>query len=343
MTCAMIDQHAPELWDNFFKLATIGELRNFAAELDSSIPESAALLYYISTWDAFAQSNDNDVFSPTSHLSEDRSAVKYGNAPVVFEGSNFWARKPYLTNTALARQLEDLENLVVQIRASNPHARMTLLLVPEKDHVISRFLRKEDRFNCIERAVEKLSGRLALKGLPVIFTQPFLEIDRYLNLADFEFFDSHLPSRYYVIVFGFVLESIGIPWTFIKDHVGLKQLPEFGDLSIKFSDRQPSHVLAFQPDVHEVMAHQVAGTASFGDPLGETLQEFHNEKAIVDQSVCILGDSHSSIFSQRKLTYLFASTFKDTHFEWNPCGVRKMPDVAKYQNVVLEISIRFVV
>ncbi len=333
----------PLLWERFFAIDAVGALRQFAATLDTSVPEKAALSYYISTWTAFANPNDDAAFAPTSHLSADRSAVKYENSPVIFEGTNRWAWKPYFTNAALTQKLSDLERLVAQIRDSNPKARMILVLIPEKDHVISHYLRKETRFDAIERAVDTLSRDLVARGIPVIFTEPFVEIDRFLSLADFQYGDSHLPSRYYLTVFGFLLQALGISWSLVRDHIGLQQLPEFGDLSIKFENNQPSQVLALQPDIPGAAARQTAGTTSFADPLGETWQEFRNDQALIDQSVCILGDSHSSVFAQRKLTYLFANTFRDTHFEWNPCGIRQKPNVAAYNNVVLEVSSRFVV
>jgi hypothetical protein len=339
----MIHECNSSLWKSFFELTSVGGLRRFAAGLDASSPENAALAYYISTWPAFANTDNGADFVPTHHLSTDRSAVKYGNAPVIFEGSNHWAWKPYVSTEALAQELDKLEHLVCSVRDSNPSARITLVLIPEKDHVISRYLRKETRFDTLEKAVGALSGHLVAQGIAVVFSQPFVEIDRFLSLGDFEYNDSHLPSRYYVTIFGFILQAMGISWAPISSKIGLKQVPEFGDLSVKFNDTQPNQTLAFQPDVPGTAAIQTAGTESFAKPLGETWQEFQSEKAIIDQSVCILGDSHSSIYSMRKLTYLFASTFRNTHFEWNPCGIRKTPDVSISDHIILEMSSRFAV
>lgn len=333
----------PQLWESFFALDTVGALRRFSLGLDGSTPEKSALAYYISTWSAFIDSNDEAVFVPVAHLSVDRSAVKYGNAPVIFEGSNLWAWKPYFTAEALTQKLHDLEHLIVQNRNSTPNAHMTLVLIPEKDHVISRFMRKETRFNSFDRAADELSGRLAARGIPMIFKQPFIEIDRFLTRGEFDYSDSHLPAQCYVTVFGFVLEALGISWASVRNRIGLQKMPNFGDLSIKFGDRQPTQELAFQPCISGAASSQTAGTASFVDPLGNTWQEFRNDQAPIDRSVCILGDSHSSIYAQRKLTYLFAETFRHTRFEWNPCSIRKKSDVAAYDYIILEISSRFVV
>ncbi|MEI6798130.1 MAG: hypothetical protein WCO04_02795 [Pseudomonadota bacterium] len=241
----------------------------------------------------------------------------------------------------MAPKLRDLENLVGYIRDSNPKARMTLVLVPEKDHVMSRFLLKETRFDVIDRAVNMMSKRLATRGLPLIFSQPFVEIDRFLTLADFEYGDSHLPSRHYVTIFGFALESLGISWASLRDRIALLQLPEFGDLTLKFENTAPHPGVTFRPNMPDDCARQTAGTASFAQPLRDTWQTFRNDKALIDQSVCVLGDSHCSIHADRRLTYLFANTFRTADFVWNPSGIEKIPDVAAYDNVVLEISTRF--
>lgn len=90
-------------------------------------------------------------------------------------------------------------------------------------------------------------------------------------------------------VFGFALEVLGISWASVRSQIGLQKLPNFGDLSIKFGDRQSSQELAFQPDISGGAASQTAGTASFEDPLGNTWQEFYNDQAQIDRSVCILG------------------------------------------------------
>lgn len=327
----------------FFSLNTVGQLRNFCARLDTTNYEHAALAYYISTWPEFAKADDAAAFSPTAKLSEDRSAVMYGNAPVIFEGTNQWALKPYLPTAQLASKLQGFETVIRGIREANRDARMTLLLIPEKDHIISRFLLKEERFQKLEAAVDELRGRMSLLDVKLVFCQPFHNIDKFQTLADFEYKDSHLSGRVYVTVFGFLLESLGISWARIKNEIGLRKLPEFGDLAAKFENGKPTQSLVLQPDMPGGKVTQTAGSETFAEPLGETWQKFQNEGALIDHSVCLLGDSHCSLYSQRKLSYLFANTFRETHFEWNPCGTRKKPDVASYDNVVLEISSRFVV
>lgn len=332
-----------DLWAEFFELTTVGGLRRLAAKLDSSFPEQAALSYYISTWADVEQSADDTVFVPGHMVSPDRSAIFYGNAPVIFEGTNQWSWKPYFSTAELNGKMSVLANVVAGIREANPDARMTLVLIPEKDYVISRFFLKEDRFAAFEEAVDVLTESMTKCGVSVVHRQPFYGSERFQSLADFEYPDSHLTGNNYVTIFGFVLETLGVSWSSVKNDIGLRRLPEFGDLAAKFENGKPTQVLTLQPDMPGANVAQTAGSETFAESLGDTWQEFRNDAALVDQSVCLLGDSHCSIYSQRKLNYLFTNTFRETHFEWNPCGIRKKPDVTNFDNVVLEISSRFVV
>lgn len=326
----------------FFSLKTVKQLRDFHAGLNISKYDQAALAYYISTWPAFVEADDNATFAPATMLAKDLSAVMYGKSPVIFEGTNQWAWKPYFSTEQLASKLRSFEVLVSGIRQKNPDARVVVVLMLEKDHIISRFLLQEARFCRFEAAVDELRVRLSLLDIELVFCQPFRNIAMFQTLADFEYRDSHLPGRIYVTVFGFVVKALGLSWESIKNEFRLRALPNFCDLAAKFEDGKPEQSLFLQPDVLVGKVVQTAGTETFAEPLGETWQEFRNDAALIDRSVCLLGDSHCSIFQQRKLSYLFASTFRETRFEWNPCGVRREPDVASYDNVVLEISSRFV-
>lgn len=331
------------LWDNFFGLRNVGELKQFHAQLDPSIPEQAALHFYISSWPAFITGEDDSYFAPAQHLSPDRSAVFYGKAPVVFEGTNNWAWKPFYSTEALITKLNGLINVVSGVRKSNTDANMTMILVPEKDYVISKYVLGENRFDRFDAAIGFLQSKLEPMGVKLIFQQPFLGMGKFQSLSEFEYMDSHLAGKNYITIFGFALESLGASWAAVKPNVGMKLLPEFCDLMSKFENGPPKSTLISQPNIPQSSVELVDGFETFAEPLGNTWQEFRNDQPLVDQSICLLGDSHCSIFSKRKMTYLFASTFRRTKFSWNPCGIRETPDVTGYENVVLEISSRFVV
>lgn len=332
-----------DLWVLFFGLTTVSDLRRFEADLDPSVPEQAALAYYIRSWPAFKDADDQDAFDPALHLSQDRSAVFYGTAPVIFEGTNLWALKPYMSTQTLVDKMKGLRSVVTKIRHANPSTHISMVLVTEKDYVISRFMLNEDRFRNFDAAVADLSREMAELDISMVSDKPFVGTERFQTLEDFNYMDSHLTGQNYVTLFGFTLEALGVSWADVRPKVGLLKLLEFGDLASKFDNGQPASEPRLQPDMPAGAVTQVAGAESFADPLGDTWQEFHNDAPLVDESVCLLGDSHCSIFAQRKMTYLFANTFRETRFEWNPCGIRQTPDVSNFDKVVLEISSRFIV
>lgn len=333
----------PALWKMYFELETVGGLRHFRSKLDQSVPEQAALSYYISTWTFYETAENTDPFVPGNSLSPDRSAVMYGSAPVIFEGSNHWAWKPYLSMDTVRDRLLSLYNLVAAIRRSNKSAKIVLVIVPEKDHVISSFFLKEERFHLLEEAFDSFKRNVALHDIGVIFDQPFRGIDKFQNLDEFDHPDSHLAGRNYANIFAFTLSSLEVESRELDAFITLKKLPSFGDLASKFCTPHTVPNFTYQPDFEVNSSLLVTGNDTFGSPLGETRQGFHNESAQIDQSVCLLGDSHTSIYSQRKLNYLFANSFRETYFEWNPCGIRETPDHLPYDNIVLESSSRFVV
>ena len=331
------------MWSDFFALENIGELKTFFVRLDNSIPEQAAISYYISSWADFVHGKDDDAFCPGNFLSRDRSTVMLGRMPVIFEGTNNWSWKPYYTAEDLIAKTKSLKNRISVLRELSPDARMSLLLIPEKDYLVSQFLLKEDRFSALNAAITSLRTGLEELDIALIYEKPFRGIDKFQTVCDFEYKDSHLPWRSYVSIFGTYLADLGVPWTDIQQTVTLEKIPQFGDLAAKFDRHFPEPVLVFQPNFPQSTVTQTSGRETFAEPLGDTWQDFSNDAALVDQSICLLGDSHCSIYEQRKITCLCANTFRDTHFEWNPCGIRKDPDIASYDNVLLEISSRFIV
>lgn len=330
------------LWERFFGLNTVGELRQFYATLDQSVPEQASLAYYIASWLIFSDASDGHVIDPLSYLSEDRSAVMYGAMPVIFEGTNKWSSKAHSSTEQLVQKFKNIETMATKIRDANCQARMVIYLIPEKDYVISRFFIKDDRFVRFDAAIDALKRRMAELGIPLIYDQPFHNIQSYQKLSEYEFRDSHLAGRNYITLFGFGLEQLGVSWASVKSSVTLTPVDVVGDLVTKFDNALPIASSALEPNVPKAEVTLTAGTPSFESPLGDTWQDLSNNTPKVDQSVCLLGDSHCSIFEKRKLTYLYASTFRETHFEWNPFGIRKKPNVSSYDNIVVEISSRFI-
>jgi hypothetical protein len=96
------------------------------------------------------------------------------------------------------------------------------------------------------------------------------------------------------------------------------------------------------PSYQTAAEAEQAGTPSFGEPLGSTWQSISNDNPLLPGKVLVLGDSHSSILAQKRLTYLSAATFEKCLFYWNPVGVREAPDPTDADFVILETSLRFV-
>ena len=265
----------------FFKLATVGKLKDFFNDLDHSQPEQAAMAYYMQTWPIW-NANDDCEISPSMLLSGDVSAIMYGSVPVIFAGSNNWCLKPYFSMHSLIEKLDDLVGLILVARNLNRHAQMTVILVPEKDYVISRFLLMESRFDNFYAAVSYFKMKLKSIDVDLIFEEPFRDLVKFQGLADFEYMDSHLAGRNYVTIFGFALQSLGLSWPVVERNIRLRLLPEFGDLAAKFSDTRPTAMLRPQPEVSGAKVVQVAGAETFCEPLADTWQEFRNDAPVID-------------------------------------------------------------
>jgi hypothetical protein len=95
--------------------------------------------------------------------------------------------------------------------------------------------------------------------------------------------------------------------------------------------------------VHDEQLEVVAGTTSFGEPLGSTWQSITNYRPLDSRKILVLGDSHSSILAQHRLTYLFAATFERCEFFWNPLGLRDSIQHTDADVVVIEMSQRFLI
>lgn len=329
--------------ENFFGLSTIRALRDFARNLRDDDPAEAALGFYIGTWEDLAGLAPDTLFSPDRYLARDRSAVMFGDCPVIYEGSNEWCRKPHLAQEHHARKLEGLKNCVAALRRHNPKTPICLVLMPEKDYFISSAFRGETRFRTIEAAFEELGRYLRGLDIELVFNEPLVGMPAYMSLDKLNFPDSHLLGPNYVVFFSRALRALGTAWEDVRPQVTMVPLLQYGDLSEKFEGRRWSPQDLEQPLVASAPPSQIAGSATFENPLGKTWQSFENAAPIVDRSVCILGDSHSSVFHQRRLTYLFASAYRRCDFFWNPCALREEVGRLDYDHVLLEVSSRFVV
>lgn len=328
--------------ETFFEISSVEQLKSFQKNLNLNSINQRAISYYIKNWFISDESSNKAHFRPGRFLSRDRSTVLYGSTPVIFEGTNFWCRKPYLVKNEINKKASQLLNLVTRIRERNINSKILLIIVPEKDYLISRHIFKEDRFNKISNCFKNLSRALTAAEVNTVFDEPFVH-HYYPSANDYDYPDSHLRCMDYEKIFQHSILSLNHDQTLFNDQYELIEDVAFGDLARKLDDNGLARFIGLAPSFSKTVVNFENGMKSFGDPLGTTWQEFSNTSPIIDESVCILGDSHSSIFDSRKLTYFLANTFRSTRFEWNPCGTRSFPEKLNFDNIILEISARFVV
>ncbi|WP_226583433.1 hypothetical protein [Acuticoccus sediminis] len=240
------------------------------------------------------------------------------------------------------KNIADFCRNALLIKDKYPNTLITLAIIPEKDYLISKFFLNEDRFSTVTATISAISMRLQDHGIPVVFDAPFANIEKHHDLDRFQYWDSHLTGQHYIIIFSRLLRALGIDWADVKPFISMRTQVEYGDLREKFEGEHPAPNESFMPHIDAARLQLRHGQETFQSPLGDTWQVIINEYPLIDRSVCIFGDSHSSILSQKRLTYLFASTYRDCTFYWNPSGVRgNLPEIEP-DHVVLEISSRFV-
>ncbi|MCE8433698.1 hypothetical protein, partial [Rhodovulum sulfidophilum] len=217
-----------------FDLKTWEELRTFLDGLDSTDPFQAAIGYYAKSWPA--PKDDDAAFEPTMFLSEDLTATYLYSCPVIFEGTNNWAQKSFLSRAECDEKLQDVVHCCARLRGENPDARFCLILIPEKDFLISRSFLREDRYDAMLGAVEALRAKLVSFDIPVLFEQPIQNIEKYLSLSDYEYPDSHLHPRNYILFFARALGALGFDWERVAPSVKMEKQQVYLDLSEKFKD-----------------------------------------------------------------------------------------------------------
>lgn len=326
-----------EILDRFFALKSWAGLDAFLDGLGPRTPFFDALRYYAESWAPFRDQR----FEPRRFLTADHSSVLYGRCPVIFQGSNRWAETVFSGEADFSEKLDRVVDRCTEIRKQNRHASACLVLVPEKDFLISRIFLGEDRFAPICENVETLRRRLAPLDIALIFDEPLRDAPEYQTLADLEFPDTHLSGQNYLRIFLAALAALGFDPAAVQPRLGIGEVLLAADLHSKYNDGDERLLPTPVPSFAGVAPKQVSGDTFIRPPLGDLKQSFINDSPIFDDSVTLLGDSHSSLYVQQRLTYLFAFAFRETSFAWNPAGTRGLSEISDAQNLLLEISSRF--
>jgi len=216
-----------------------------------------------------------------------------------------------------------------------------LSIVPEKDYVIDKHFLQTGRFQWVDEALSHLARLCSDLEIPLQFNEYVAPLREYETEADFSYFDTHLPGKHYIQIFSQFLGQLGYRWHDICGAFTMRNNTDWGDLQTRFGDVAAQPLLPMVPALQTERLAVVAGTPSFGDPLGSTWQSISNETPLLRGKVLVLGDSHSSILAQKRLTYLFAAAFEKCFFYWNPAGVRETPEPSDADFVILETSLRF--
>jgi hypothetical protein len=327
---------------DFFRLSTLRELHVFRRSLAADSPVDLAFAFLLGSWTWQQEADPDSPFLPHLALAEDLSAGMLGERPIIFMGTNYWAAKPYLSLEYHIEKVTSYANHLKRMREVFRKNKVVLSIIPEKDYVIDKHFLNTGRFQLVDEAMSHLARLCADMEIPMLFNEYLAPLREYETEADLSYFDTHLPGKHYIQIFSRLLSQCGHSWQDIVGAFTMLDNPGYGDLHARFGDVATRPPLPRLPALKAERLAVVAGTPSFGEPLGATWQSISNEAPLLPGKVLVLGDSHSSILAQKRLTYLCAAAFEKSLFYWNPVGVRETPDPTDADFVILETSLRFV-
>jgi hypothetical protein len=326
----------PIIVEEFFSIIDFDGLAKFKAKLNLENTFEKALDYYIETWKPAPY---QVTFEPGRYMSRDLSSIMYGDRPIIFLGSNHWACKRWLSHEEIAAYNGPYVNKIGEIKRQRDN-NIAFIVVPEKDIVIDSLLGRQEQIATIKHATAQL--RAAAGDTPFVSDELFSALPAWASADEYTYPDSHLLSRDYYILLNQALQGLGFE-KFARAEIALESSDFYGDLKNKFDTPLEGEAAYLLPRARrgEGFITQ-SGSESFETPLSQTEQVFINKNAKFDASIQIFGDSHSSIFASKKITYMVASLFRETTFYWNPFGVRDFNIDMTADYVLMEISQRFV-
>ena len=326
----------------FFKLSSFRDVHFFSQSLAADSPVDLAFAFLLGLWIRLQKFDPDSPFSPQRVVTEDLSACMLGERPIIFMGTNYWAAKPCLSLKCHIEKVTLYANHLKCMRDVFRKNKVVLSIIPEKDYVIEKHFLKTGRFQLVDEAMSHLARLCSDMEIPMLFNEYLAPLSAYETEADFSYFDTHLPGKHYIQIFSQFLGQLGYRWEDISGAFTMRNNTDWGDLHARFGDVATQPPMPMLPALKAERHAVVAGTPSFGDPLGSTWQSISNETPLLPGKLLVLGDSHSSILAQKRLTYLCAATFEKCLFYWNPVGIRETPATTDADFVILETSLRFV-
>ncbi len=322
-----------------FETTSIVGLRAFAAELDRKHAFPAALGFFV---DAFLATREDrpatNVFVPADFLSRDLSAILYDRAPVIFMGSNRWSLLRFREQSELLSRAEGVV-APLQRRIAASQGRVHVVVVPEKDVMIDWLFRDRTVQAGLDQAVRHVLEAVRSSQVSTGFDE--IVADSSASPSSYDYPDSHLLPEDDVSIFRNALRGLGLSKWMRDLPISFEPQDLWGDLTVKFGDARPRPTPFHAPLLTCDAISQEAGSRTFEASHAATWQRFRNRKAPIRASISIHGDSHSSIYAARKLTYLFAHTFESCIFTWDPLGLRGADLGSSTDFTVLEMSQRF--
>ena len=322
----------------FWRLETVSELVSFSHTYRHISPFTQALCLVIDSWLPSLAASGSDQFDPDLFMSRDLSACLYGKFPAIFMGTNSWATKRWLNGDEIQSKTDGFENKIREIKEQR-QGNLVFVMIPEKDILIDKIIGRTASHGAIEAGMARFRAKAG--DSPFIYDEFVEHIPHWATAEGYQYPDSHLLSRDYYLIFQEILKAAGLA-PLKRGALQFATEVFYGDLAAKFKNHLTCHEGYVYPRSAQADHLVATGSASFETPLADTRQHFVNPNPLIDMSIEIFGDSHSSILMGRKLTYLCACVFRECTFSWNPYGVRGGAIDMSADLVVMEISQRFV-
>jgi len=322
--------------EQFFNSRTYDEMVDVVRYNESKSLANMALSHYSTHW---ARPVGDETYFPEKYLSSDLTAVMYGKCPVLFLGSNRWCEKPYIDNSSIELRGGLISNLEKTIR-NNPCCRFCLVVVPEKDYLIDVLSMNNKRIETIKRGVDILSDFCKQLDVSLVFDDWILNHEPKSYHHSLEEPDSHLPNVCYLEILTRILEEFKLK-QFDFTRLTNEQRVVYGDLAKRLKCQPEKYIKFNNGSINKDFYEIIEGNQKLIRPLDANYQKVLNkESAVNSSSLLILGDSHSSVLSERRLTFMLAQYYQATEFQWSPFGLSYNGSFGK-RDVVLEISLRF--
>lgn len=335
-----LDQGKHIAAERLFSIRSVDDLAKYCTDETYNDALTLCLQRYGLHWLNTMNLPSGTNFNPTAFLAKDLSAIYYGYAPVIFLGSNEWAIKASKDIEFLSEKLRHFRERIRHLVARTD-AKICFVVIPEKDYVIDYLAGRYQKIGPMRAAMRCLATECKDAGQGFIFDEFLGKLPDWASHDEYIYPDSHLLTRDYFLILKIIMEKFNINPTEMSGR-GLFELGiHFGDLAHKFDPEIADTHYAIKPNKHFSRAVLIDGSQTFESPLGSTYQKFVNYSAPIDARVSIFGDSHSSIFAEKRLAFMASSIFRETNFYWKPWSVDPDDSKTDADFLIMEISQRF--